>query len=43
MRTLFRIVGLLLLFVSLGGCAGTIGRVGVMTNEDAYRQDRRPN
>ncbi|MEO7166995.1 MAG: hypothetical protein ABI787_08020 [Spartobacteria bacterium] len=42
MRALLRALALLLLAVSLGGC-GTVGRVGVMTNEDAYIQDRKPD
>ena len=41
METLSQLLCLLLIIGTLGGCAGTVTKVGVMTNEDSLVQAKR--
>ncbi len=41
MTQLLKIIALLLLRATLGGCAGATGQLGITTNKDAYVRDRR--
>lgn len=40
MKTVCRLLCLVPIFGVLGGCAGTVAKVGLMTNEDSLMQDK---